>query len=67
MFPRNKDLIKEVPAGTQYFQMAGGGGGYGDPARRDRDLLTAEVRNGIISATQARQVYGLDPGEDPAS
>jgi N-methylhydantoinase B len=65
--PRNKDLIKEVPAGTQYFQMAGGGGGYGDPARRDRDLLTAEVRNGIISATQARQVYGLDPGEGPAS
>jgi N-methylhydantoinase B len=60
VIPRNKDLIKNVPAGTHYFQLAGGGGGYGDPARRDRDLLTEEIRNGIISAAQAQQAYHLD-------
>jgi N-methylhydantoinase B len=63
VIPRNKDLIKNVPAGTHYFQLAGGGGGYGDPARRDRDLLTEEIRNGIISAAQAQQAYHLDSSQ----
>ncbi|HEY1362555.1 MAG TPA: hydantoinase B/oxoprolinase family protein [Xanthobacteraceae bacterium] len=57
--PRNKDLIAGVPAGTRYHQQAGGGGGYGDPRLRDRARLREEVRNGIISETAARRVYGL--------
>ncbi len=63
VIPRNKDLIKGVPTGTHYFQLAGGGGGYGDPARRDRDLLAEEIRNGIISTAQAQQAYHLDSNE----
>ena len=58
--PNNKDLITGVPRGTHYHQIAGGGGGYGDPKKRDRDQLRREVRNGVISAQVAKNTYGLD-------
>jgi N-methylhydantoinase B len=58
--PRNKDLITGVPRGTIYHQVASGGGGYGDPKKRDRKVLAEEVRNGVISAEAAREVYGMD-------
>jgi N-methylhydantoinase B len=57
--PKNKDLITGVPKGTVYRQQAGGGGGYGDPKKRNRELLKREVRDGIISAKAARDLYGL--------
>jgi N-methylhydantoinase B len=56
--PRNKDLITGVPRGTIYHQQAGGGGGYGDPRKRDRTKLEEEVRDGLISPEAARKVYG---------
>ena len=58
--PKNKDLILGVPKGTHYHQIAGGGGGYGNPQKRDRAKLKAEVRNGVISPESARRVYGVD-------
>ena len=58
--PRNKDLITGVPKGTLYHQLAGGGGGYGDPKQRKRELVAEEVRNGVVSPEAAREVYGLD-------
>ena len=58
--PKNKDLILGVPKGTHYHQIAGGGGGYGNPENRDREKIKAEVRNGVISPESARQVYGVD-------
>ncbi|MCP4072725.1 MAG: hydantoinase B/oxoprolinase family protein [Hyphomicrobiales bacterium] len=61
--PNNKDLITGVPKGTLYHQLAGGGGGYGDPQKRDRELLKQEIRNGIISAKAARRDYGLQEEE----
>ena len=60
LVPKNKDLIKGVPAGTSYHQFAGGGGGYGDPKKRDRAVLTREVRNGVISPRAAHDTYGLE-------
>lgn len=57
--PKNKDLITGVPRGTIYHQRAGGGGGYGDPRKRDRALLAAEVRNGVISKGAAMRDYGM--------
>ena len=54
MVPRNKDLITGVPKGTVYHQVASGGGGYGDPKKRDRKVLAEEVRNGVISHEAAR-------------
>lgn len=59
--PKNKDLIKGVPKGTFYHQIAGGGGGYGEPGKRDRKKLAAEVRNGVITPEQARDAYGYEP------
>ncbi|MBI4967485.1 MAG: hydantoinase B/oxoprolinase family protein [Rhodospirillales bacterium] len=58
--PKNKDLIMGVPKGTLYVQKAGGGGGYGDPKKRNRAALKREVRDGIISAQAARVLYGLE-------
>ena len=58
--PKNKDLITGVPKGTKYRQIAGGGGGYGDPKKRDREKLRAEIRNGVISKDAARDLYGLE-------
>ena len=58
--PKNKDLIAGVPRGTVYHQQAGGGGGYGDPKKRDRARLKEEVRDGCISRKAARELYGLD-------
>lgn len=57
--PRNKDLIIGVPLGTIYHQEAGGGGGFGDPTKRDRAALRREVRDGVISPQAARDHYGF--------
>ena len=36
-----------------------GGGGWGDPRKRDRALVKRDLEDGIISAAVARDVYGL--------
>jgi len=53
------DLIQGLPKGTMYRQLAGGGGGYGDPKKRPANLVAEEVRNGVISPGVARDVYGV--------
>ncbi|WP_422037767.1 hydantoinase B/oxoprolinase family protein [Roseibium sp.] len=35
-----------------------GGGGFGDPARRDRSQVKADVEAGLVSADQAAEDYG---------
>jgi len=61
--PLSKDLIRDVPAGTRYEQVASGGGGYGPPHERPAARVRDEVRDGVISREQARETYGvaLDP------
>lgn len=61
--PRLKDLVSDIPAGTVYHQVAGGGGGYGDPRERPAERVLEEVRNGVISLASARTDYGvaIDP------
>jgi N-methylhydantoinase B len=55
----SKDLVTGVSDGTLYVQEAGGGGGYGDPHERPAHKVAEEVRNGIISAEKARELYGV--------
>src|SRR5918912_1594884 len=55
---RLKDLIDDIPAGTVYRQVAGGGGGYGDPRLRPVERVVEEARNGVISVDSARDDYG---------
>lgn len=61
LVPKNKDLIRGVPKGTVYHQIAGGGGGYGDPTKRDRQVLAREVRDGVVSPEAAAEKYGWRP------
>ncbi|MCP4958507.1 MAG: hypothetical protein GY925_04470 [Actinomycetia bacterium] len=35
-----------------------GGGGWGDPRQRDRSMVEADLRDGVISEAAARDVYG---------
>ena len=37
-----------------------GGGGYGDPKKRDRAAVRRDVANGYVSPEAARETYGLD-------
>ncbi len=37
-----------------------GGGGYGDPRRRDPTLVRADIAAGFVTAQSARRDYGLD-------
>jgi N-methylhydantoinase B/oxoprolinase/acetone carboxylase alpha subunit len=50
-------------AGDTVSVRSGGGGGWGDPLRRDAAMVASEARNELISAETARQAYGvvLDP------
>jgi len=45
-----------------------GGGGYGDPLKRNPELVLKDVLNGLISPSVAEEIYGviidLDKGEE---
>lgn len=60
---RAKEIIRGIPRGTVYRQIAGGGGGYGCPFERSAERVVDDVRNGMVSAEAAREHYGvvLDP------
>jgi N-methylhydantoinase B len=38
---------------------SGGGGGYGDPLTREAELVAQDVAAGLVSATRAREIYGV--------
>ena len=42
----------------------GEGGGYGDPAKRDRAAINADIANGDVSNDAARKLYSDDAGVD---
>ena len=54
-----KDVVM-LKAGDRVRTLTGGGGGYGDPKRRNRDRVRTDVARGYISPKAAREVYGLD-------
>jgi len=54
-----KDLVKDVPAGTLYYQISGGGGGWGDPRKRPPEKVLQDVRNHKVSLEAARRDYGV--------
>ena len=45
--------------GNTFALRSSGGGGWGDPRRRDRELVRADVRDGYVTAQQARDIYGF--------
>jgi len=58
--PLSKDIIDDIPAGTIYYQVAGGGGGYGNPLQRDKSKVLADVKNEVVSKKEAKRLYGFD-------
>ncbi len=49
----------QIPQGTVCVSNHGGGAGYGDPGKRDPELVVREVREGLLSGKRAREVYGV--------
>jgi len=61
--PQSKEVVKDIPKGTTFHEIAGGGGGYGDPMKRPVERVLKDVRNGFVSLETARDDYGvvIDP------
>jgi N-methylhydantoinase B len=49
-----------IEMGERVLIMSPGGGGIGDPIRRDRSLVKKDLNNELISAASARDIYGLE-------
>jgi len=48
----------ELRPGDELFLQLPGGGGYGDPALRDREAIAADRESGLLSQEAAEQAYG---------
>jgi N-methylhydantoinase B len=48
----------EMAAGERFLLQSAGGGGYGDPHRRDRAALASDVAEGYVSPEAAAKDYG---------
>ncbi|MGH2909511.1 MAG: hydantoinase B/oxoprolinase family protein, partial [Solirubrobacteraceae bacterium] len=44
----------------------GNGAGFGDPRLRSRELVLADLRDGLVQESGARDVYGLPRAAAPA-
>ncbi|GAA0294886.1 hydantoinase B/oxoprolinase family protein [Sphingomonas oligophenolica] len=56
-----------VSKGMQLVHIAAGGGGYGDPRERESDAVLGDVLDGRITASLARDVYGVVLAADERS
>ncbi|HKV00100.1 MAG TPA: hydantoinase B/oxoprolinase family protein [Vineibacter sp.] len=48
-----------IPSDDRLVVMTPGGGGLGDPRRRDPQQVTHDVEEGLVSADTAQQTYGV--------
>jgi N-methylhydantoinase B len=55
--------FQTIPAGERLIVEMPGGGGFGDPAKRDRAQVERDVRLGLVSKEQAKAAYGVE-GDD---
>jgi N-methylhydantoinase B len=60
----SKEIVFPIPVGTVCESQNGGGGGYGDPLRRDPRRVFEEVRDGLCSRETALDVYGVVVHDD---
>ena len=62
-----QEALKEtrlLNAGDRVRIHSGGGGGIGDPRKRDRKRVLTDVMRGYVSAEAARDIYGLNEPAD---
>ena len=53
-----------MPEESRFTVRSAGGGGWGDPRRRDPKAVARDVLDGVVSLAAAREVYGV--AVDPA-
>ena len=68
MWLRHADGSEEALDGNRMYTfrtgdrvgiVSSGGGGFGDPRERDPAAVLRDLRNGLVSVTEARDVYGV--------
>ena len=52
--------FQTIPAGERLVVEMPGGGGFGDPAKRDPEAVKRDVRLGLVSKAQAKSAYGVE-------
>jgi len=52
-----------IPAGDRVVVETPGGGGIGNPQKRPREKIQRDVEYGLVSAQDAKSVYGYDPNQ----
>lgn len=66
--PLPAKVTRELLADSTVRIETPGGGGYGNPADRDRMALRQDLREGKVTETALREEYGVDPDTlDPCS
>jgi N-methylhydantoinase B len=50
-----------VEAGDRFRVLSAGGGGRGEPHRREPERVREDVFDGFVTPEAARQIYGVDP------
>ena len=48
----------DMRAGERFLLQSAGGGGYGDPEKRDRSVLARDIAEGYVSIDAAERDYG---------
>lgn len=61
----SKEVKALEPGDVLSFRLAGAGG-YGDPKKRDRASIEADIRNGYLTAAAAAEHYGYRKEHDAA-
>ena len=54
----------DLRAGDVFSVQMAGGGGWGDPLKRDHAQVQEDLANGLISRQRAESVYGIKPIEE---
>ena len=52
--------FQTIPAGERLVVEMPGGGGFGDPKKRDRAQVARDVKLGLVSEAQAKAAYGVE-------
>lgn len=55
--------IYKIPAGEHLVLQTPGGGGIGNPIKRNKDALLQDLKHGLISKDAARSIYHLTKNE----
>lgn len=55
--------VYTIPAGERLILQTPGGGGYGPPAKRDKDALAQDVSYGLVSEEAAKSLYKIQKNQ----